>query len=69
MVVVRVDEVGRASAVGLVVADALDEPARIQAVATERGEARVGEVGLVDAEDGAADAGYGFEVVGGRKGP
>ncbi|KAL0925804.1 hypothetical protein M5K25_004174 [Dendrobium thyrsiflorum] len=62
VIVIGVDEVGRASALGLVVVDALDEPARVQVIAARRGEAGVGDIVLVDGEDDSAYAGYWFEV-------
>lgn len=69
VVAVGVDEVRRASAVGLVVGDAFDEPARVHPVPAGRGEARAGKIGLVDGEDDAADAGDGFKVFTGGRGP
>lgn len=69
VVSIGVDDVRRASAVGLVIGNALDEPVGVHAVSGGKGEAGSGEVGLVDGEDGAGDAGDGFKIVGDGRGP
>lgn len=67
---VDVDEIGRAPSVGdLVVRHALDDVGRIHPVAAGGGILGVGEVLLVDGEDGAADARDGIDLLGGGQRP
>ena len=54
MGLVGVDEVGRGSAVGLVIGDALDEVVGVEAGAVGLREEGSAEVGLIDGDDDAA---------------
>lgn len=69
VVVIGVYEVGRRAAFGEGVGDTLDDVGGVETVAARRGEARVGQVLLVDGEDEAADAGDGLELGGVGGGP
>lgn len=71
VVVVGVDEVGRRVALGVLVGGAFDDPVGVEVVAGGGGlgVGWVVEVGFVDGEDEAAEAGDGFELVGGGGGP
>lgn len=69
VVVVEVDEVGRASALVVQVILAADDGSGVHAVAAGGGEERVLEVVLVDGEYHAAEARDGLEVDGGCEAP
>lgn len=68
-VVVDDDQVGRRAAEGLLVVGALHHPLRVEGVAGGGGVLGAAEVGLVDGQDGSADARDGLELVGGGGGP
>lgn len=67
--VIGVDQVGRGVAERVVVGNALDDPIGVEAVAAGGGVLGGEQIGLVDGEDEAAEAGDGGELVGGGGGP
>lgn len=66
VVVVGVDNVWRSAALGILVGDALDEPVRVEMVATGWGELGVADIKFVDGEDDTTDAWNMFEFFYGR---